>query len=326
MRNDTTAPSDAVSTHGFQLTSDPPPRRVKRVASGTVLLNRLPQIAEAAAVGDHDRLAAALQGMVPDLQRSAPTVAKRIAAVLSAMGMDGAPGLPAHVAKMSIPALSLDDIALPDAALACAMEIVKEYRSASELSRYGLEPRSRVVLWGPQGNGKARLAAVLASELGIPMIEIRYQALATGEAEALRWLGQIEIVAQDQPCLVLFDESTLVSPARAHGSETSKARAITRIATQFSRSLPSSCLKVISLPTQTQADEDLRAFADWSIELPAPTAAVAERLLALQLRSIEPGLLPSSVTLTMRRQRHTSAAELISGLQGQIRQIALGNK
>lgn len=57
--------------------------------------------------------------------------------------------------------------------------VLKEQRSHERLSGHGLNPRRKLLLVGPPGTGKTLTAAVLATELRLPLFTVRFDSLIT---------------------------------------------------------------------------------------------------------------------------------------------------
>ena len=85
--------------------------------------------------------------------------------------------------------------------------------------RCGVRPPRGVLLWGPPGTGKTRLARAAAASARAKLMVVRGPELVTaavGESEAaLR--GVFAAAARDAPCVVLLDELDAIAPARAGG-------------------------------------------------------------------------------------------------------------
>ena len=107
-----------------------------------------------------------------------------------------------------------------DALVASLRESVELPLARPELfERRGVRPPRGVLLWGPPGTGKTRLARAAAASANAALLVVRGPELVTaavGESEAaLR--GVFAAAAAAAPCVVLLDELDAIAPARAGG-------------------------------------------------------------------------------------------------------------
>jgi SpoVK/Ycf46/Vps4 family AAA+-type ATPase len=88
------------------------------------------------------------------------------------------------VLAVTYPKERLGDIVLVGQVGEVLPRVLTEQRSREQLDRFGLEPRRRLLLHGPPGCGKTLAAAVIAGELGLPLLRVRIETLFS------RYLGQ----------------------------------------------------------------------------------------------------------------------------------------
>ena len=75
------------------------------------------------------------------------------------------------------------------------------------LQSHGLEPRNRILLIGPPGNGKTSLAEVIAGALSVPLLVVRYEIIVgkfLGDTGSR--LSQLFEHISAHKCVLFFDE------------------------------------------------------------------------------------------------------------------------
>ena len=126
-----------------------------------------------------------------------------------------------------IPARELKDMVLPAEAEATVRELVDEQLRADLLRSYNLEPRNRVLLVGPPGNGKTTLAEALADALHVPLLVVRYEGvIGSFLGETAQRIGQVFEDARSRHCVLFFDEFDVVGKERGDIHETGEIKRV----------------------------------------------------------------------------------------------------
>ena len=156
--------------------------------------------------------------------------------------------LPERVAELvySSPAhRRLDELVLESSNLEQISEFIEEFSDAALLRSHSLEPRHTVLLIGPPGNGKTSLAEALATELALPLLALRYDAIVDSFlGETSNRLRRLVEYATLNPCVLFFDEFDAVGKERSDAQETGEIkRVVSSLLMQMDR-LPSHTLVV----------------------------------------------------------------------------------
>ena len=132
----------------------------------------------------------------------------------------------ADVMEAVTPETHIKDLVLPTQLLEQVTQILAEQRQRKVLLDHGFAPAHRLLLEGPPGTGKTMTAAVLATELSLPMYTVRLDGLLSkfmGETAAKLRLVFDQVARQR--AVYFFDEFDALGADRS-GNDVGEARRI----------------------------------------------------------------------------------------------------
>jgi SpoVK/Ycf46/Vps4 family AAA+-type ATPase len=170
------------------------------------------------------------------------------------------------------PRRTLENIHLrPDTKVA-VRELIEEQLRKDLLRSYGLEPRHRVLLSGPPGNGKTVLAEAIATELMVPFFVVRYEALiGSFLGETSSRLKRIFDFARTHQCVLFFDEFDTLGKERGDTHETGEIKRVVSSLLLQIDALPSHVLVITATNHPELLDRAVWRRFQIRLELPQPT-------------------------------------------------------
>lgn len=200
--------------------------------------------------GDKDRFQVLVEAVISEeRQNQHHLLADRLSELISTSGQsalrdDSAAAIRDLVQEL-VPARRLSELELAPVPRRVVGELVEEQKRAELLRSYGLEPRHRLLLSGPPGNGKTSIAEAVAAELLLPLYVVRYEGVVSsflGETAA-RLDSAFEFV-RTRRCVLFFDELDTIAKERADEHETGEIkRVVSTLLLQIDR-LPAHVLLV----------------------------------------------------------------------------------
>lgn len=167
-------------------------------------------------------------------------------------------------------------------------EFLEEQQRASLLRSHGLDPRHRVLLTGPPGNGKTSLAEAIAEALAVPFLVVRYESMiGSFLGETAGRLKRVFDYARTVPCVLFFDEFDAVGKERGDIHETGEIkRVVTSLLMQVD-DLPSYTVIVAASNHPELLDRAVWRRFQLRLALPAPTRKELTRYFERFLECLE---------------------------------------
>lgn len=237
-------------------------------------------IVRGGAEGNRELFRKALEGLVAEERaKQHHVLADRLAAHLSLNGSAAkvvAPAPQLNGEQRSFvqvrPRRELSDLILPEHVLRACRDLVEEHDRADLLRAHNVEPRHRVLLVGPPGNGKTSLAEAIAYELAVPLSMVRYESIIgsyLGET-AVR-LSKLFAQVRTERCVLFFDEFDVIGKERGDVHETGEIkRVVSSLLLQIDQ-LPSHVVVVTATNHSELLDRAVWRRFQLRLDLPAPT-------------------------------------------------------
>jgi len=175
------------------------------------------------------------------------------------------------------PQRRMEDLVLTEVITAACRELIEEQNRSDILRAHNLEPRHRVLLAGPPGNGKTSLAEVLAAELAAPLLVVRYEAvIASYLGETAVRLSRLFDQVRTRRCVLFFDEFDVVGKERGDVHETGEIKRVVSSLLLQVDALPSYVVVVAATNHPELLDRAVWRRFQLRLELPAPTVKQTE--------------------------------------------------
>lgn len=211
------------------------------------------------------------------------------------------------------PEKRLSDLVLPEYVVSFCNDLIEEQLRAELLRSYGLEPRNKLLLVGPPGNGKTSLAEAISEALMVPLLTVRYErVIGSYLGETAARLVRLFDYARSRPCVLFFDEFETLGKERGDTHETGEIK----------RVVSSLLLQIDALPSYTVViaatnHDGLLDRAAWrrfqaKLELPMPTRNGLEKWFSSFERSnkFDFGIAPGTMARKVYGCSYSDAEEI----------------
>lgn len=169
------------------------------------------------------------------------------------------------------PLVRFEDLVLTLPAQAEGKQLVEEHRRADVLRANGYEPRHKVLLSGPPGNGKTSYAEAVAEALALPFFVVRYDALVGSYlGETNTRLRKLFDYVRTQPCVLFFDEFDSIGKERGDTHETGEIKRVVSFLLMQIDQLPSYVLTIAATNHAELLDRAVWRRFQLRIAFPAP--------------------------------------------------------
>ena len=200
-----------------------------------------------------------------------------------------------------LPQKQLDDLILPKEVKQICHEVAQEHHRVDLLRSYSLEPRNRILLIGPPGNGKTSLAEAIAESLIMPLYVVRYEGIVgTYLGETAVRLRRLIDYACTRKCVLFFDEFETLGKERGDTHETGEIKRVVSSLLMQIDTLPSHVVVIGATNHPELLDRAVWRRFQIRMNLPEPTRARLEEWFDRFQQRIETDLGYTSGTLAKK--------------------------
>jgi len=246
------------------------------VARSDLLLS----IVRAGATGDRVALRASVEAAVAEERsKNHHILADRLQRALSSVTVSPPTTSTASAAQTgkdtileTTPRQRLEDLILPLPVSEQVRQLVEEQHRADLLRSHGVQPRHRVLLSGPPGNGKTSVAEAIAEQLAVQFFTVRYDALVGSYlGETNTRLARLFDYARTVPCVLFFDEFDSIGKERGDNHETGEIKRVVSFLLMQIDQLPSYVVTVAATNHAELLDRAVWRRFQLRLSLPQPS-------------------------------------------------------
>lgn len=165
------------------------------------------------------------------------------------------------------------------------VSIIEEQLAKHELKSNGLQPRNKILLYGPPGCGKTFAATAIGNELRLPVYLVQFDSLIGSYlGQTSQNLRQLFDFAEKVPSVILIDEVDAIAFQRGNPNDVGELNRIVISFMQQLEHLNPAGLIICSTNLFKSLDSALTRRFDLAIEFPGPTANEKKQFAVSQAR------------------------------------------
>lgn len=211
-----------------------------------------------------------------------------------------------------IPTKRLDQLMLPENVYQSCRALIEEQTRTDLLRSYGLEPRNKLLLIGPPGNGKTSVAEGIAEALMVPLLTVKYESIIGAYlGETASRLSKLFEYAKTRQCVLFFDEFDTIGKERGDQHETGEIKRVVSSLLLQIDALPSYVITIAATNHDSLLDKAVWRRFQMKLELPKPTRSNLEHWFSFfeKKMNFSFGLEPSTLAKKLYGKSYAEAEE-----------------
>ncbi|WP_198507748.1 AAA family ATPase [Qipengyuania seohaensis] len=188
--------------------------------------------------------------------------------------------------EVTHPSRPASDIILSRDSAYTLLGVANEFRRGDEIRRHGLNVRSKMLFCGPPGCGKSMCAEVVASELHMPLVVARLDAIiASHLGQTASNLRKLFEAAKSRSMVLFLDEFDAIARARSDATEHSEIRRVVNSLLMMIDRFEGRSLLIAATNLEEHVDRAIWRRFDEVVVFEKPSKAQIRRLLKIKTRN-----------------------------------------
>lgn len=192
------------------------------------------------------------------------------------------------LAEVKRPCRYFGDLVIDDRARGFLDRLITEYRDWEVLLSHGLPPVHRILFCGPSGCGKTATAEAISSELSLPLLYVRFDAVVSSLlGETASNIRKVFDYASRGQWVILFDEFDSIGRSRDDETEHGEIKRVVNSFLQIMDNFEGRSLVIAATNFEQALDPAVWRRFDEVIRFERPTDEQLQALVKKCLKSIE---------------------------------------
>lgn len=164
------------------------------------------------------------------------------------------------------------------------LRVMREFREWDVLESNGLRPSHRLLFCGPPGCGKTATAEAIATELGLPLVYVRFDSVVSSLlGETASNLRKVFEYIHEETWIVLFDEFDAIGRSRDDATEHGEIKRVVNAFLQMLDNFHGRSLLLAATNFEQSLDPALWRRFDEVVRFDRPTRSQIEKLIKNRL-------------------------------------------